>query len=270
MRRRGEERAADDSGPERVAARDVEREVQDVQFSLRSGDVHHLADSAGDVLEQHDDGGRGADQVDAQLDHVGPDERGHPSEKRVHDHRGAQHDDRGDEQPHGRVGARQPGACQIARAGQGQEEGTQHQAGGKQPEAVRQRSRDQEEAGCQLLDRATEAIAEQLVDGQHFAAEVGRHKEQAHHEPAHDVAERELQEGEVGAEGVAGDADEGDGAGLGRDDRRHYNPPGQVAVADEVVLEVALPPGKPRAEQHRAGQIGGDDREVEIRHQIMA
>ena len=241
-----------------------------LSFPCAVRDAHDLGDPARDVLQQHDDGCAGPDKIDTELNDVCPDERGHPAQKRVDDHRHAEDQDRGHQKPHRRIGARQPCARHLVRAGQREEQRAQHQARGKEAEAVRECARGQEQARRQLLDRTAEPVAEQLVDRQHLAAEVRGHEQQADEEAAHDVAERKLEKGEVGAEGVAGDADEGDRAGLGRDNRRHHDPPGQVAIADEVVLEVALPPTEPRAKQHRAGQVGRDDREVEIRHQIRA
>jgi len=51
------------------------------------------------------------------------------------------------------------------------------------------------------------------------------------------LAEDELEEAEVAGEGDAWDGDDGERAGLGRDDGEHDGPPGHGAVGEEVLAE---------------------------------
>jgi len=72
-----------------------------------------------------------------------------------------------------------------------------------------------------------------------------------------------LQEGEVGVEGEAWDADDGQGAGFGGNDGEGDRPPGDVAVRQEVVAQAALRFAKAQSEDRDRRQIKGDDREVD-------
>ena len=65
------------------------------------------------------------------------------------------------------------------------------------------------------------------------------------------VAERQLDEGEVAAPGEARDAQEGDGARLGGDDREQQPPPGDVPVADHVVGGALLRRGRSTGRRRR-------------------
>ena len=88
-----------------------------------------------------------------------------------------------------------------------------------------------------VLVGASEAVVEELVDGVDLAFEVGGHEDERDDDAAQDVAEGELEVGEVALVGDAWDAEEGGGAGLGGDDRDHDGPGGDVALAQEVALE---------------------------------
>src|SRR5207302_1729248 len=83
--------------------------------------------------------------------------------------------------------------------------------------------------------------------------EIAREQERRHADPTDQIAEGELQEPEVAAGRDTGDGDHRQGGGLGRDDRQHDGPPGQAAVAEEVVARVALAPREHQAEDDDGG-----------------
>jgi hypothetical protein len=162
--------------------------------------------------------------------------------------------------------ARQPRRDERVETGGRAKQGGQDEPGREQAEPVGERPRDQEERRREPLHGRPEPIPQQLVHRDDLAAEVRRDEERAHREAADHVAHDELQEGEVGRVGVAGDADEGDGAGLGRDDRAHDRPPRQRAAAHEVIPQVAVRLREPRAEQDDADQVDREDGEVDRVH----
>ena len=266
MRCGREKRAADHAGPECVAAGEIEREIEHAQLvagGCQSGD---FVPASRDLLPEDERRGERADQIDGELDDVGPDERRHPAEEGVDDHGEPERHDGRHQQRVRRIARRHHRLHCRFHARHRDEERREDQRRGKQTEAVRERTGHEEQPGRQLLDRSAKSPLEQLIDGQHLAAEVRRHEDHAHNDPADDVPHRQLQEGVVGSKGVAGHADERHGARLGRDDRRHDHPPGQIAAADEVVLEVCLPSGEPGAQEDRAGEVRGDDGQVQRRH----
>jgi hypothetical protein len=71
-----------------------------------------------------------------------------------------------------------------------------------------------------------------------------------------------LQEGQVGVEGESGDADDGQGAGLGGDDGESDRPPGNIAVRQEIVTQAALRFAEAQSEDRDRRQIQRNDRQV--------
>src|SRR3712207_3300137 len=111
---------------------------------------------------------------------------------------------------------------------EGRVNGREHDGRQEQAYAVGNVAHDDEERRRQHLDAPAEAAFEKLVDRQKLAAEVGRDEEERDDDAPEHVARDQLQELEVAAarEGDAGDADEGDGRGLGGDDGGGDGPPG--------------------------------------------
>jgi hypothetical protein len=124
----------------------------------------------------------------------------------------------------------------------------------------------EEACGC-LVKRAAEAPIDELVGGEHLAMKVARQEEHRYDDAADHVAEDHLKEAEVSGEGHARDADDGERAGLGGDDRERDGPPGHAAVGEEVALERlrcgAFLFAKAQAEEGNSYQIGDDEDQVE-------
>ena len=74
----------------------------------------------------------------------------------------------------------------------------------------------------------------------------------------------DLKKSEIRVVGEAGNADDGERAGLGRDDGERNRPPGDFASSEKIVAQSALLFPKTQAEQRDACQVEGDDREIEF------
>jgi hypothetical protein len=90
------------------------------------------------------------------------------------------------------------------------------------------------------VEHGAEAAVDELVRGEQFAAEVLREQQEADDDASDQVSEDDLEEAEVVVVGEAGDADDGERAGLGGDDGERDRPPGNVAVGEEVVAQRAM------------------------------
>ncbi len=80
----------------------------------------------------------------------------------------------------------------------------------------------------------------------------------------HHVSQHHLQKSQVGVVGEAGNADDGQGAGLSRHDRQRNRPPGNIAVGEKVVAQRALPLAEAQAKQRDPRQVQRDDGEIKL------
>ena len=74
---------------------------------------------------------------------------------------------------------------------------------------------EKEETGGDFVKAVSETLVDELVGGEHLALEVAGEKERGDYDPSDHVPDDDLEEAEVAGEGYAGDADDGEGAGLG-------------------------------------------------------
>jgi len=112
------------------------------------------------------------------------------------------------------------------------------------------------------MEGLAEAAFDELIGGEEFALEVAREEDEADYDAADEVAEDDLEEAEVACVGEAGDADDGEGAGLSGDERERDGPPGDVAAAEEVGAERAVFLAEAQTEESDADEVGGDDEQV--------
>ena len=188
----------------------------------------------------------GAEDVDEQLDHVGPDDGRGAAAHRVDDHHQAEDDD-----DHADRDARHHGDHQRRRI---------------QADAVGERARADEQPGAEVLDRRPEALPQQVVGRQQVAGEVGRHQQQRDQGPPEDEAGGELQEPEVAGVGRRRHADERQRARFGGDGGAADRPARDGPAGEEVVGRGAVEPAEPAAEGGDAGEIDADDEIVDQRH----
>ncbi len=91
-----------------------------------------------------------------------------------------------------------------------------------------------------------------------------RQQNEADNDASDQISQNDLQKGEIRIVGEAGNADDGERAGLGGDDRKRNRPPGNVAIRQKVVAQGALPLAEAQAKQSDPHEIERDDREIEF------
>jgi hypothetical protein len=96
-----------------------------------------------------------------------------------------------------------------------------------------------------------------------LAAEIAGKQPQGHADAADQVADRELEEGEVAAGADAGNGDDRERGGLGGDDGEQDRPGGEIPRAEEVVGGAALVAGDPEPYTERKDEVEADDDDVE-------
>ncbi len=248
----GEEAAAGKAGPEAVGTREefhIRREAKIEDGELVSV-ACHLCDvlpAAGNLAENDDEAGDGAGHVERHLHDVGPDDGRHAAFKSVK--KREQHDE------------------DDGRDFAGAQDDGDHQRDGEDAYAFGEGTGHQEDGSGEFADAFTETAAHQFVGGEHFAAEVLRKEEHRDHDASQQVAEDDLEEAEVAAEGQGRRADNGEGAGLGRYDGKRDGPPGRRAASQKVVAQVFLAAAKARAENRDRDQVDQNDCQIEIVHE---
>ncbi len=192
---------ADKTADEGIRGSERKRWVEDPQLPCRRGKVHGLPESTsqrgGDPQ-----GSKSADEVDHQLDHVGPDHRLDAPDVGVPQGDDAHDDDRRWNAPPG-------------------EQGERNRAG-KNPHAVTEEARHQEDQRYRASRRRTESRFEPCIGGFLLAAEVARQQPDRDPDAAEEIADRELQKGQVATRPDGRGRDDRDGRGLSGDDRQQH------------------------------------------------
>ena len=247
VRGHGEEGSAKDSGPEGVGLGEIEGEVEEVELAGGCGDFVDLRPASGDVGAEREDGHDGAAYVDDHLDNVGPDDGGHSALE------GVEKSKRGDDAD-GEDVARPYGDAYD-------------DADGEDPDAFGSGSGEEEEAGGHLVQRVAEAPVDELVGGEHLSLEVFGQEDDGNDDATDHVADDELEEAEISTEGQAGNGDDGEGAGFGRDDGERDGPPGDGLVGEEVAAQGAgvgvFAAAEVQAEERDADEVDDDEGEVD-------
>ena len=208
--------------------------------------MEQLGPAAGELARQDHQGHRGAEDIHAELDDVGPDHGLHPAEEGIDD---------GDRR-HGHDGRLGPPAGEVL----------EHRRREEEPEAVAERAGHEEEERRRRPGRPAEPILQQLIGGEDLPAEVGRQEDRGDDDPPEQIPEGQLQEPEITAVGHAGDAQERDDARLGRHDRDHHGPGRDVALAQEIALQPLRPRAQPGPQRGAPGDVDGDHGEVDGIH----
>jgi hypothetical protein len=97
----GEEASAHHSGPKGIGAREKRHgrrkpEIENRELVGRAGHRRHVGPSTGNLAQNNEETGDGAEDVEAHLHHVGPDHGRHPAFKRVKDREQNDEDDGND------------------------------------------------------------------------------------------------------------------------------------------------------------------------------
>lgn len=121
------------------------------------------------------------------------------------------------------------------------------------------------------MSDGTEASAEKLIDADDAVAVVGGDEDSADDDACQQVAEHELDIGEV-AQGVAfaRGAEEGAGADFGCQDGGENGPPSDLAISKSEALHGATFAALGEAYAQDEGEVGEDDDGIkEIRHSSL-
>ncbi len=220
VRGHGEEGAAEDAGPEGVGCREIEREVEHVEFARGGCDGMNHRPAALHVRAEREQRDDGAADVDRHLHDVGPDDGSHAALERIEQRECG---DDGDGQ-------------NVARADRDADDDRDCE----DAHALRRGARDEKERGGDLVQRGAEAAVDELVRGEHLAGEVARKEEGGDDDAAEHVTDDDLQKAEVAGERDAGDGDDGESGGFGRDDGERDGPPWDRVVGEEVAFERAV------------------------------
>ena len=212
-----QERPADNSGPEGIGLREVDRKIEPVELARRACHLVNRRPAPGDVRTERADSDSGSGNIDAHLDDVCPDDGSHASLKRIKQREQGDDADRED----------------ISRT----DGDADHNRDGEDPNTLRRSARQQEQPRGHFMQRRPEALIDELVGCQHVPAKVLRQKKHGDDDAPDHVAEDDLQEAHVSREGHAGNRDDRERAGLGRDNRERDGPPGDGVVGEEVGLE---------------------------------
>ena len=113
------------------------------------------------------------------------------------------------------------------------------------------------------MQARSEAALNQFIRGEEIPLKIMWQQYEADDNASDDVAENELQKGEVGGERQARDADDGECAGFGGNDGERNRPPGNIAVGEKVIAQGALPLAESQAEQSDPCEINNNDQQVE-------
>src|SRR5690606_19662388 len=132
-------------------------------------------------------------------------------------------------------------------------------APGVEANAARDDAAEEEEERGRGARHRTEAFGEVSVDGEPAAAIEDVDEDEGEEEPSDDEAGDEAQDGPVAVEGARGDADGGDGARLGRDDRERGGPPGERPPAEEVILRILLASVRSKADERDGGEVRAEN-----------
>ena len=120
--------------------------------------------------------------------------------------------------------------CGGLSARQCEQHGPQHESGGEKPEPVRKVPSGEEDRGRQPSNAPAELLRQHLVRGQILAAKIAGEEQERDDDAPDEVAEHELQESQIGAEGEPRQADNRHRAGLGGNHRSHDHHPGRSSA----------------------------------------
>ena len=154
----------------------------------------YLRPAAGDVAAECRDRDDGSANVDGHLDDVGPDDGCHAALEGVEQGEGG--DDADGENVTGADGD------------------AYDDADGEDAHPFSCGASEKEEAGGDFVEGVSEAPVDELISGEHLALKVAGQEECGDYDASEHVADDDLEKSEVACEGHAGDADDGEGAGL--------------------------------------------------------
>ena len=83
--------------------------------------------------------------------------------------------------------------------------------------------------------RGPKAFFDESIGGKEIAAKITRQQHDGNQYAADEVAEHQLEKGQVSGIGDGRDTDDGQGGGFGGNDREGQRPPGRGAAAEKII-----------------------------------
>ena len=248
----GQEGAADQTGPERVFGGEVEGEIENLKFVAGGcGDLCDFVPAAGNSVEEEPESCGAAGEIEEELGDVGPDDGGHAAFESVENGESDDDDD-----------------GEVLRSS---ENDADDQGDGGDAHAFGDGTRDEEGAGGDGAHFFAETLFDDSVSGEKLATEVAGEEQEDDQDSADEIADDELNEGEVRGVGDGGRADDGERGGFRGDNGERERPPGGGAAAEKIVetdgFAGALRDGffgaaEAHAERGYGEEVGDDDSEV--------
>src|SRR5438552_14652479 len=218
--------------------------IQNLQLVSRGGrDLGDFAPAAGDAVQQNKKCYGASGEVEQQLRDIGPNYRFHAAFE------GVEHSERDDDDHR-----------ELLRRS---EHDAYNQRDGRDAHAFGNRPRDQKSAGGDGAHAFTEALFDQRVGREKFAAKISGQQQQYDEHTTDQEDEDELKKTEITAVSDGGRADDREGGGFCGDDRKRQGPPRRGAAAQKIVRGVLLAAAETHPQRGNAEQIGNDNGKVE-------
>ena len=220
-------------------------EVENAEFTGLAGLGDQGAPAA---IERADNPKQGEDATkneNTKLNHIGPDDGGHPA------HQGPEHGEPADD-PDAKMEI-------DARAG------SENKGGDQEADALTEDGAKEEQQGGEALGAVAQTVANVVIRAEDLALVEHADKPDGHDEAGDDRAEGPLEIGEVplGSEDHARDTDKGEGADLGGDNGAGDGGPGKAPTAEEEVANGGLFSAQSVADPGSQKEVTGDNAPIE-------
>ena len=239
------ERHGEEADPKRELHIGIGAEVEEAEFPGLAGGAEDFGEASVD-LKNHDPQRRQAPaDENEKLDHIGPNDSGHPTHQGPGD--GKDTDD-GDAPLEGQTG-----------------DGPENEGGDEEADALAEDGAEKKEPGGERACARAEALLHVIVGAENPALVENFDEPNAHDEARHDRADAPLEVGEIpsGGEDHSGHSDKSDGADLGGHDRAGNGGPGERAAGEEEILHRGLRAAQAVADPGGEGEVGEENDPVD-------
>src|SRR5580704_2742230 len=244
MTGRGQESSADNPSPECIRLPEVRTEVEDAKLACTLGHAVNGGPPSENQMKNREQANDCSANVNYGLHHVGPDHRRQSALEGIDQSQCSDNCNRGN----------------FSRS----ERDGHYDGNGIHAHAFRRGSGHQKQARRQRSQAAAKAALDQRVGSVEIAAKILRQQNKTDDHASHEISQNDLQEGEIGIVGKAGNADDGERAGFGRNNRKRDRPPGNIAVGQKVIAQSPLTLAEAQAEQSDPHEVKRNDREIEF------
>ena len=196
----------------------------------------------GTAWPKHENADDGADNIEAHLHDVCPDDGGHSALESVDQGERANDRDRQD----------------IISADCNADDDRD----GEDPHSFRRRAQEEKRECRELMETWAEALSDDFICSEQLAAEVARQEKEAHHDTAKKVAKNDLEETPVAGKGKPWNADDRKCAGFRGNDGEGDSPPGNLAIGKEISFKRTAFASKAQAKDGDCREVNADNQEI--------